>query len=205
MRSNKSWEEHWKTGDTPWDAGQSAPSLDALLARDELAPGRALVPGCGSGYDVFSLAAAGYEATGVDLAASARSRFSQLAQKLALPPARARLLTADFLLSPLHHLEPGYDLIWDYTFYCAIDPALRHLWKERMLALLNPGGTLAMLLFPVDETANPDEGPPFPLSLQRVRSALEPELSQASLERAPKSHPGRENKEWLGTWQRSQT
>ena len=76
------WDELWKAGDfIPWDRGNSNPALiDALNLKPEwLGPStksdgsrkRALVPGCGRGYDLAVLAAHGYDAYGIEVSESA--------------------------------------------------------------------------------------------------------------------------------------
>ncbi len=42
------WEEAWKKGIKPWDAGKSAPALVELLEKNRIPEGKALVPGCGT-------------------------------------------------------------------------------------------------------------------------------------------------------------
>lgn len=77
------WDELWKAGDfLPWDRGFANPALiDALNERAELFGGggvnadgkrkRALVPGCGKGYDLALLAARGYDAYGIEISENA--------------------------------------------------------------------------------------------------------------------------------------
>jgi SAM-dependent methyltransferase len=164
---------------------------------------RALVPGCGSGYDVFLLAQSGFFATGMDVAPSARKRFEQLRVAQSLNEQRSSLFTGDFFAATDAHLGGKFDFIWDYTFYCAIDPAQRDAYKAKVLELLAPGGTLAMLLYPVVPGAPEDRGPPFPLDPEKVTRHLAPELTQVALAPPHASHPGREGKEWLAIFQRS--
>jgi hypothetical protein len=50
------WEQLWKESETPWDAQGVTPAIAHLLDRNQLREeGRALVPGCGTGYDVLAL------------------------------------------------------------------------------------------------------------------------------------------------------
>ncbi|OCK74852.1 hypothetical protein K432DRAFT_468068 [Lepidopterella palustris CBS 459.81] len=42
-----------------------------------------------------------------------------------------------------------FDLIYDYTFLCAMHPNMRRLWEKRMAELLKPGGLLICLEFPL--------------------------------------------------------
>ena len=50
------WEDHYRTGDMPWDKGAPSPGLVDFLTSEPVR-GRVLVPGCGLGYDVRALAA----------------------------------------------------------------------------------------------------------------------------------------------------
>jgi len=74
------WDSLWTSSFTPWDRGGPSAALDDLLAdrRSELFPAagasgrkRALVPGCGRGYDALLLAAHGYDVCGLDYSATA--------------------------------------------------------------------------------------------------------------------------------------
>lgn len=194
-----SWQEAWREGRIPWDAGEACPSLVELVENEELPAGRALVPGAGSGYDVLALASADRHAVGLDLADGARARFEALRGEHSVPSAWAELIVADFFdWQP----DAPFDVIWDYTFLCAIEPDRRTRWAERVDELLAPGGELVTLIFPVVDE-DPAEGPPYPMSPELVRDLLEPRFEAFYLEPAARSHQGREGKEWLGRWRRS--
>ena len=64
-----------------------------------------------------------------------------------------------------------YDLIWDCTFLCALDPSVRVRWAEQMRSLLAPGGELLTAVFPIGDR---EGGPPYAMSVPLVRSLLEP-------------------------------
>lgn len=209
--SNKTWEEHWATGETPWDAGQSAPSLSVVLARlldespqgsAERRNGRAFVPGCGAGHDVLTLAKAGYRAIGLDIAPSAHHRFATLRTEALLSTEEAELIVGDFFVETQEALGGPFDLMWDYTFFCAIEPHQRDPWKTRAHHLLRAGGTLAMLLFPVSADAPLDQGPPYPLDPHQVAEGLSSHFQLIELRPAHASHPGREGKEWVALFRR---
>jgi SAM-dependent methyltransferase len=71
------WDDLWKENYTPWDRGFSSAGLVDLLAnsKDHLSSNlgrkKALVPGCGRGYDVLLLSSWGYDAYGLDFSTSA--------------------------------------------------------------------------------------------------------------------------------------
>lgn len=73
------WDDLYKDSFVPWDKGFPNPALVDLLAeRSDILPtpksGRklkALVPGCGKGYDILLLAAHGYDAYGLEISSTA--------------------------------------------------------------------------------------------------------------------------------------
>ena len=203
------WEAAWQQGRTGWDAGASAPALAYTLDHALVGPApaaRALVPGCGAGYDVLALAERGWRATGVDLAPTAAKRFEQLREAHGLAPDTCRVITQDLMrYAPKH----PFDFVWDYTFLCAIDPDMRADWADAMQRLIRPGGLLATLLFPVDiddpsPSVEADSGPPYRLHPEWVeRDLLAPRgFKQILCTEPPASHEGREGKEWLALWRR---
>ena len=164
-----------------------------------LPTGRALVPGCGAGYDVFTLASDEREVVGLDIAPTAAERFEALRRERGIAAERATIVSADFFA---FDAEP-FDLIFDYTFLCALDPSVRPTWAKRVDALLADGGELVTLIFPAVAEPPLGQGPPFPLHPADVRGLLEP-IGFEAIELAPvtRSHPGREGLEHLGRWRR---
>lgn len=191
------WENAWQEGRTGWDAGQSAPALLKLLEQDVLPQGRAFVPGCGSGYDVFALAHHGRSATGMDIAPTATVRFHTLREEKGLSLQQANIVNDDFFsYSP----EAPFDLIYDYTFLCAIEPEQRPAWAAKMADLLVDGGELVTLIFPIREDNG--EGPPYAMSLEIVSGLLEERFTNVLLEEVTESHPGREGMEYIARWKK---
>lgn len=142
------WENLYREGRTPWDAGGVPEELiEHLRARP--GRGRALVPGCGSGYESATLAAAGFDVLAIDFSPAAVQRARAL-----VGASGVRVETADFF----EHDTAGYALIYERAFLCALPPRLRRDWAERCTRLLAPGGLL-LGYFYLGETAA--DGPPF--------------------------------------------
>ncbi|KAL5560857.1 hypothetical protein UlMin_030604 [Ulmus minor] len=53
-------------------------------------------------------------------------------------------LKADFFT---WHPTDLFDFIFDYTFFCAIEPEMRSVWAQEMRDILKPDGELMMLMF----------------------------------------------------------
>lgn len=193
-----SWENAWQNGRTGWDAGAPVPVLLELIQANDLPLGRALVPGCGAGYDVFALAHPDRVVYGLDVAPTAAMRFHSLREAHGLTTRQVDILTTDFFS---YEPEQPFDLIWDYTFLCAIDPEARKRWAEAMNRLLAPEGELITLIFPLEDYGAAGS-PPYTLSPELVAGLLEPVFYNVSLTPVTRSHPGREGKEVLGRWKK---
>ena len=82
------WEARYQAHDMPWEKGAPSPGLvDFLAGHPRLPRGTVLVPGCGTGHDVRVWAAAGFAATGCDIAPSAiRLAREKTARRRVSPP-----------------------------------------------------------------------------------------------------------------------
>ncbi len=197
--SQATWEERYQRNEINWDQGHAALALQELLAEKVLPPGPALVPGCGTGYDVLALAQAGHRATGLDLAPTAKARFEALRASTSLTEEQARVELGDFFTT----LFPErFSLIWDYTFFCAIDRSLRAAWERRMHELLDDRGELVTLLYPVESPeTRPDEmGPPFRIDLDVFEAMMQERWRRVSLKAVTVSPEARRGREWIARW-----
>jgi hypothetical protein len=192
------WQDAWREGRTGWDAGASPPILEELVASQELPNGRAFVPGAGSGYDVMTLATSQRRVVGVDVAPVAAERFEQLRQ------GHPHAEHMDYRVDDFFEFDPGasFDLMWDYTFLCALEPDMRPRWAARVDELLADDGELVALIFPVDPVPLNPGGPPHPMTPELVTDLLRPWFEPRVLEPVQRSHPGRAGKEWLGRFRR---
>ena len=190
------WQEAWKAGITPWDAGTSPPALRSLLERGVVPAGRILVPGCGTGYDLATLARDDREVVGIDLSEDARSAFTAAHPDL---PGCVVYEVTDFFS---YQSANGFDFVWDYTFFCALDPDQRNTWSETMKRLVKPSGVLATLLFPFEDPISGREGPPWPVNTDMVRGFVEDAFEEVEVLAAERTHPGREGRERLALWRR---
>jgi SAM-dependent methyltransferase len=191
------WRAAWKRGVTPWDAGTSPPALRRLVDLGTVPAGRVLVPGCGTGYDLAALARSDREVVGIDLSEDARQAF--MTAHPDLPGEVVYEVTDFFSYDPEH----GFDFVWDYTFFCALDPDQREAWGQTMKRLVSPAGILATLLFPFEDPISPTQGPPWPINANLVRRHIEDAFEELETIEVERTHPGREGKERLVLWRRA--
>jgi cyclopropane fatty-acyl-phospholipid synthase-like methyltransferase len=152
---------------------------------------RVLVPGCGRGHDASAWAKAGFDTTGMDLAeialSDAREKYESLPNLAFFP--------GNFLDEKPQ--EP-YDLIFEHTLYCAIDPARRGDYAKSLPNWLKPGGYFLAIhfIFPLDE-----EGPPFGASKDEIINRFQTNFTLRD-DWKPRHFEGRKNEEWMFLWQR---
>jgi len=154
------WEEIYQAGRAGWDLGGPTPTLHRLLESGEIKPGRVIVLGAGRGHDARDWARHGFQVTAVDFAADAVAAMRDLAD----PAAPTEIVQADiFALPP--KLNHKFDVVLEYTCFCAINPARRDEYASVVARLIKPGGTYAALLFPLDQHVG---GPPFAVSIDEA-------------------------------------
>ena len=96
-----------------------------------------------------------------------------------------------------HEPSEPYDLIWDHTFFCAIDLDARARWGDRVRELVAPKGRYASLVFPVGKPRE-DGGPPHGMSPDDVLGALGASFQEIERVAVSRSVPRRTWREyWL--------
>ncbi|KAG9446860.1 hypothetical protein H6P81_012988 [Aristolochia fimbriata] len=195
--STDAWEKSWEKGITPWDLGTPTPVVLHLLQTGSFPKGRILVPGCGSGHDVVAIAGTERYVVGLEISETAIKKAKELSSSL--PTADCfTFVKADFFT---WHPTMLFDVIFDYTFFCAIEPVMRQAWATRVRDLLKPDGELITLMFPVSDHTG---GPPYSVSVADYEEVLHPmgfkAVSVVDNELAVMPRKGREK---LGRWKQS--
>ncbi|PWN23218.1 thiol methyltransferase 1 [Microstroma glucosiphilum] len=182
------WSAAWTAKQTPWDSGGiPQPSLVSFMEdveegkalRQDSQRKRVLIPGCGTGYDVEYFARLGFkEARGADIAPEATQAAQAWVDSLSPRPERydrIHLESMDYLALADARIEAEsqYDLIYDYTFFCALPPSLRAKWAKAHANNLKAGeGMLITLCFPMQ--GDRPGGPPYSVSPELYREHLLP-------------------------------
>ncbi|CAL5036851.1 unnamed protein product [Urochloa decumbens] len=190
------WEKSWEFGVTPWDLGKPTPVIEHLVRSGTLPKGRALVPGCGMGYDVVALASPERFVVGLDISDMAVKKAKQWSSSVPNADYFTFLVEDFFKWTP----DEQFDLIFDYTFFSALDPSLRVYWAEAVNRLLKPDGELLTLIYLISDQ---EGGPPYNNTVADYQRVLKPVGFRAVLmednELAVKPRKGWEK---LGRWKR---
>src|ERR1700756_1188699 len=95
--SQPSWNEHYASGELPWDTGRPEPLLVEFVNSGGVAPGRMLEIGAGTGTNAIWLAERGFDVLGVDISPVAVEKAHA---KIEARELRCRFATLDFLSTP---------------------------------------------------------------------------------------------------------
>lgn len=156
------WEDIYLEDDAGWDLGGVTPVFDAIA--DNIKPGKVCIIGCGRGYDAVMFARKGFDVTAVDFAPSAIQALKALAKESKVP--------INAIQSNIFKLLPQYNDQFDYvleqTCFCAIHPTHRKNYERLVYKILQPGGQLIGLWFPLDKILA-DGGPPWGTTVGEVK------------------------------------
>jgi methyl halide transferase len=191
------WQALYAEGHDGWELGGPAPALadwlddgGAFPSAESGAPARVAVPGAGRGHDARLLARRGYRVWGFDWAPSAIAEASRLAVADGVEVA----LEARDVFTLAERYAGAFDGVWEYTCFCAIDPARRDEYVRMMHAVLRPGGLLVACFYPLREGTG---GPPFPVARTEIDARLAGAFRIRSAAAPRRSPDQRRDLEWL--------
>lgn len=168
------WDEHYASGEIPWDSGVPAPELVGLVEAGRLPTGRALDIGCGTGTNVRYLAGLGYDALGIDVSGLAIEK----AKAAAATEGSAHFQRLDFLREGPP--AGSFDLVFDRGCLHTFDePDDRALYAQRVAECLAPEGRWVSLLGSTEGLPR-EHGPPR-RSARDIATAVEPALEIVEL------------------------
>jgi len=184
------WDGLYAAAQDGWDLGGPAPALEDWLASGRFGGPRVAVPGAGRAHDARLLARHGYRVTAFDFsdAAVAEARRLAMADGVDIAVEQRDVFTLD------RDHAGAFDGVWEYTCFCAIDPARREEYVQVLHAILRPGGLLLACFFPLREGG---DGPPFPVSRADIDRALAGRFTVVRAGAPGRSAERRRELEWL--------
>jgi len=158
------WNNRYRENKTGWDIGFPSTPIKTYIDQLKDKSLEILIPGCGNAYEAEYLLGNGFQR--ITLIDIAPDLTAGLAKKLGTSYGdRVKILTGDFF-----QLTGKFDMVFEQTFFCALDPALRLAYVQKMQELLAPKGLLVGVLFNRDF----DGGPPFGGHLEEYTRLFEP-------------------------------
>ena len=151
MKTNNEWENRYQQGQTGWDRGEASPNLLYWLESEILTPCRILIPGCGNGHEVLTLAEKGFDVVAIDIAPTP---VENLRKRL-----NDRQLSAEIIQTDFFSWESGkpFDAIYEQTSLCALHPDKWESYEQLLYHCLKPEGKLFAQFMQTGE----EGGPPF--------------------------------------------
>jgi Thiopurine S-methyltransferase (TPMT) len=151
----------YSTGRIPWDYG-GVPNSLKLFIDQHAGPGRVLIPGCGSGYEIAAFSSGGWDVIGIDISTVGVARARRL-----LGPLADKICVGDFFTYPLPN--GSFDIIYERTFLCTLLPDAWPYYARRIETLISPSGILCGFFFLGPE----EEPPPYPISQGQLDELLD--------------------------------
>jgi hypothetical protein len=178
------WSKRYAENDAVWDMGKVSPPLKGYIDQLQNKDLRILIPGCGNAYEAEYLIMQGF--TNVTVIDISELLVGELKKKFS--SGNPRIIFGDFF-----ELNEQFDLIIEQTFFCALDPALRAKYADKMHELLSDEGKLAGLFFDKDF----DGGPPFGGSKEEYENLFSGKFEIVKMETCYNSIPKREGAELI--------
>ena len=154
------WEASYQSGEMGWDLGSPTPIFDHWIRTCKI-PLSICILGAGNGWDAVNIASRGHLVTAVDFSKTAVCNMEISAKQNALDMDIKHMNIFDLNKLYTNH----FDVVLEYTCFCAIDPNKRQDYLEVVRHILKFNGELVALLFPIDKQLS-DGGPPFAVQLE---------------------------------------
>jgi 2-polyprenyl-3-methyl-5-hydroxy-6-metoxy-1,4-benzoquinol methylase len=175
MPLEKSWQERYETGETPWDNNEPDYNLTKIVVSGEVRAGSVLEIGCGTGTNSVWLSMNGFSVTGIDLSKRAIEIARERGSKKG---ADCNFLAVDFMED---QVEGGpFEFVYDRgCFHCMDSKSARKEFARRVAGYLKPGGHWLSIIGNADGPPA-DVGPPL-LSAKEIVTVVEPLFEIISL------------------------
>ncbi len=178
------WNHRYLSGETGWDIGYVSMPIKEYI--DQLSDKnlKILIPGGGNSYEAEYLF--NNDFNNVFVIDISSIPLKNLAERVPSFPQK-NLLHRNFF-----ELKDTFDLIFEQTFFCALEPSLREDYVNKMYELLKPGGKLVGLLFNIP--LNTDK-PPYGGNRVEYISLFSEKFKIEKIETAYNSIPSRAGNE----------
>lgn len=168
ISSSPFWSEYykiWSETDEPpkWHHNEPTPTLISAIAQIKMPKARICVLGSGTGEDAAYLASLGHLVTAVDISPEAVDK----ARAKHGESSHLKFVCSDVFEWAKSNVDQ-FDLVYEHTFFCAIDPDRRAELVQHWRRLLVENGHLLGIFFAFEKLG----GPPFSATEWEIRQRL---------------------------------
>lgn len=178
------WEDRYENNKTGWNIGYVSTPLKVYFDQITDKSLKILIPGAGNSYEAEYLWNNDFK--NVFVVDFVKQPLDNIKNRVPDFP-ETQLLNINFF-----DLNDKFDIIFEQTFFCALNPSLRKNYVNQMHHLLKPNGKIVGLLFNFELT---EEGPPFGGSTAEYKSLFKSKFNLKRLEPSINSIKERQGKE----------
>ncbi len=186
------WSERYNKGDTPWELGEPHSYLTSNFHSLKVLKSQVLVLGSGLGHDAAYIASKGHFVTAIESCKQAH----ELAVEKYGKQSGLTLIYADAL--EYDYQTHSFDMIFEHTFYCALDEPNQDRLVDVWEKVLRPQGLLVGPFM----LGHYRGGPPFSATQWELHRRLEPEMRRLYIQHWPKSEGDRKDIEHIVCFQK---
>ena len=155
------WQERYINDNIPWHTKTITPAL--INSVDHSVSKKIAILGCGYSKDSIFLANKKHSVFSVDFASKPIEYLTGIKNKYNID----NLNPIECDIFNLPNLYPNFfDIVLEYTCFCAIMPSKRLEYVELVSKILNKNGQFISLFFPIKEREADKDGPPFYVNLE---------------------------------------
>ena len=181
IRNPDFWNQLYIDKDTGWDIGHPTPifvnwskTLNSKL--------KILIPGCGNCYDGLYLSKQNHHVYALDFSENVIAEIIKKSKNEKVP---IKVICDDYFLLDKSYYNK-FDIVLEYTFFCAIPINMRELYVKQTYNMLKPGGHLVAIFIPISKKTK-KEGPPFYVDLNITLNMFEKYFIVESVDMNPQS------------------
>ena len=183
------WDERYLKDEAGWDIGSPTPIFQKW-SKTLTNKKKILIPGAGNGHDAIFLSRKKHNVYALDFSKEAISNINSISNKHHI---KLNIMHLDFFDLDNKYFN-YFDIILEYTFFCAIPINRRKDYIKLAHRLLKQGGSLVGILLPIDKDIK-DDGPPFGIDLSRTINDFSEYFEIVDVLKTPLSVESRMNKE----------
>jgi len=183
------WNTKYKNNDTSWDIGEATP-IFINWSKSLKSNQKILVPGAGNGHDALYLASLDHEVYALDFSKNAINNIQNQAS--------VKSISINTICKDFFNLDKAYnnyfDVIVEYTFFCAIPINKRTDYIKKIYNLLNSNGIFVAILLPINKPLS-EGGPPYGVNINKTISDFKEYFNIIEIDKSPISITPRKDNE----------